>query len=67
MALPKRKHSKSRRDRRRSTNSKISPAANLSICPQCKKKRLPHRVCPHCGYYKGKPVVILETVEEKKK
>jgi large subunit ribosomal protein L32 len=67
MALPKRKHSKARRDKRRGANSKISPATNLSICTQCKKKRLPHRVCPHCGYYKGKPVVILEVVEDKKK
>lgn len=67
MALPKRKHSKARRDRRRGANSKISPATNLSICPQCKKKRLPHRVCPHCGYYKGKQIVMLEVAEDKKK
>jgi large subunit ribosomal protein L32 len=66
MALPKRKHSKSRRDKRRSANSKLS-AANLAICSQCKKPILPHRVCPHCGYYKGKPVVIIEAKEEKKK
>ncbi len=65
MALPKRKHSKSRRDKRRSANSKLF-AANLSICPQCKKLALPHRVCPHCGYYKGKPVVIIEAKEKKK-
>lgn len=66
MALPKRKHSKSRRDKRRSANSKLF-AANLSVCSQCKKLILPHRVCPHCGYYKGKPVVIIEAKEEKKK
>jgi large subunit ribosomal protein L32 len=66
MALPKRKHSKSRRDKRRSANSKLF-AANLSICPQCRKLRLPHRVCPFCGYYNGKPVVILEVKEKKKK
>lgn len=66
MALPKRKHSKARRDKRRSANSKLYSAA-LSVCPQCKKKRLPHRVCPHCGYYNGKPVVVFETKEEKKK
>jgi len=66
MPLPKRKHSKSRRDKRRSANSKVY-AASLSTCPQCKKLRLPHRVCPHCGYYNGKPVVIIETKEEKKK
>jgi large subunit ribosomal protein L32 len=66
MALPKRKHSKSRRDKRRSANSKLF-AVNLSICPQCKKAKLPHRVCPFCGYYNGKPVVIIEAREEKKK
>jgi large subunit ribosomal protein L32 len=66
MALPKRKHSKSRRDKRRSMNSKLF-AANLSVCSNCKKPILPHRVCQHCGYYKGKPVVVIETREEKKK
>ena len=66
MALPKRKHSKARRDKRRSANSKLY-AANLSVCPQCKKLRMPHRICPFCGYYNGKPVVVIETKEEKKK
>jgi len=66
MALPKRKHSKARRDKRRSANSKLY-GANLSVCPQCKKARMPHRACPFCGYYNGKPVVIMETKEEKKK
>ena len=65
MALPKRKHSKARRDKRRSANSKYYPDT-LSICAQCGKLTLPHRVCSHCGYYKGKPVVI-QTVKEKKK
>jgi len=66
MALPKRKHSKARRDKRRSANSKLF-AINLSVCPQCKKLKIPHRVCPHCGYYKGKPVVVVEAKEEKRK
>jgi len=66
MPLPKRKHSKSRRDKRRSANSKLT-AACLSVCPQCKKLRLPHRVCPHCGYYNGKPVVVIEAKEKKGK
>ncbi|MDO8525389.1 MAG: 50S ribosomal protein L32 [Candidatus Omnitrophota bacterium] len=66
MALPKRKHSKSRRDKRRSANSKVF-GVNLSVCPQCKSMRLPHRVCAFCGYYKGKPVLVIETKEEKRK
>lgn len=66
MPNPKRKHSKARRDKRRGANSKLY-AANLSVCPQCKKLRLPHRVCPHCGYYNGKPVLIIKAKEAKKK
>lgn len=66
MPLPKRKHSKARRDKRRSANSKLF-LANLSVCPNCKKLRMPHRVCPHCGYYKGKPVVIIKEKEGKGK
>ena len=66
MPNPKRKHSKTRRDKRRGANSKM-PVPNLSICQQCKKLMLPHRVCPHCGYYNGRPVVVVEVKEEKKK
>ncbi|MDP3804767.1 MAG: 50S ribosomal protein L32 [Candidatus Omnitrophota bacterium] len=66
MPLPKRKHSRARRDKRRSANSKMY-AVNLSICTQCKKPKLPHRVCPFCGYYKGKPVVVIKVKEKTKK
>lgn len=66
MPNPKRKHSKARRDKRRSANSKMY-ASNLSVCSNCKKPRMSHRVCPYCGYYKGKPVLVVETVEEKRK
>jgi large subunit ribosomal protein L32 len=66
MANPKRKHSRSRRDKRRSANSKPY-IQDLAVCPQCKKARLPHRVCPHCGYYNGKPVIIVERKEVKGK
>ena len=66
MPNPKRKHSKARRDKRRGANSKMY-ATNLSICPQCKSMRLPHRVCAFCGYYNGKPVVVIKAKEEKKK
>ena len=58
MALPKRKVSKSRRDKRR-THQKLT-APNLSTCPQCNEAKLPHHVCPSCGYYKGRSVVETE-------
>ena len=66
MPNPKRKHSKARRDKRRSANSKVY-ASNLAVCSNCKKPRMPHRVCRYCGYYNGKPVLIIDTAAEKKK
>ncbi|MCK4545868.1 MAG: 50S ribosomal protein L32 [Candidatus Eisenbacteria sp.] len=55
MAVPKRKVSKSRRDKRR-THWKLE-APPKSICSHCHQPKLPHRVCPHCGYYDGKKVL----------
>ena len=63
MALPKRKTSRSRRDKRRS-QWKIG-VPQLSNCANCQKPRMPHRVCPHCGYYKGRPVLIMASKEKK--
>ena len=65
MALPKRQHSK-QRGRKRRTHWKIT-LGSLNICPQCHKSVIPHRVCPFCGYYKGKPVVEIKVKKEKKK
>ena len=64
MPNPKRKHSKARRDKRRSANSKMY-AVNLSVCQNCKKPKMSHKICPYCGYYKGKPVLVMKTKEEK--
>ena len=60
MAVPKRKKSKSKRDKRR-THQKLA-APNLSSCPECGEAIQPHHACPNCGYYKGRKVV--ETEEE---
>ncbi|HZS30627.1 MAG TPA: 50S ribosomal protein L32 [Gaiellaceae bacterium] len=59
MAVPKRKTSKSRRDKRRATH-KIS-AAKVNVCPTCGQPKRPHRVCPTCGTYKGREVEPLRT------
>ena len=56
MAVPKRKTSKSKTKMRRPANSKMVATGFVS-CPQCHEPKLPHRVCPDCGYYKGKEVV----------
>ncbi len=55
MAVPKRRVSKTRRDKRR-THWKLS-APGLSRCPKCHEVKMPHRVCAACGFYNGKAIV----------
>lgn len=55
MPVPKRKTSKSKRDKRR-THQKIA-APNVVTCPQCGEGKLPHHACPSCGTYKGRTVI----------
>ena len=55
---PKHKHSSGRRDRRRSQDALES--ANLVVCSNCGELRLPHRVCPSCGHYKGREVIEIK-------
>ena len=57
MANPAQKFGKSRSRKRRANWKLTAPA--VSVCPQCKKLKQPHRVCPVCGYYKGREVIAL--------
>ncbi len=59
MAVPKRKTSKARRDRRRTAKERLT-IPNVMDCPQCHEPKLPHRVCGACGYYNGKEVISVE-------
>lgn len=59
MGVPKRKKSHARTRTRRSHLALRAP--NLSPCPKCGAMRLPHRVCPQCGYYNEK--ITIETEE----
>jgi large subunit ribosomal protein L32 len=60
MPNPKRRHSKRRTSARRTHDSLTK--ASLAQCPSCHEPKLPHRVCPHCGKYKGRE--IIEVVEQ---
>lgn len=62
MAVPKVKVSRARRDSRKS-NWKVS-APNVVKCPHCHEYTLPHKVCSHCGYYKGEQVVDMTKKEK---
>lgn len=53
MAVPKRRVSKARRDKRRSSVWKLD-MPELIKCSHCGELKRPHRVCPECGYYNGK-------------
>ncbi|MCK4831735.1 MAG: 50S ribosomal protein L32 [Anaerolineales bacterium] len=57
-ALPKRKISKGRRNRRRAHDALRPP--ELVACPSCGKKMRPHRVCLSCGQYNGRTVFEME-------
>ncbi len=57
MPVPKRKTSKSRRDKR-SANKGMKVKA-ISACQTCQTPLVPHSACQECGYYKG--VKVLRT------
>ncbi len=52
MPNPTRRHSKQRRDKRRTHYKAV--ASSVTACPQCGTAKLPHRACPDCGYYNGR-------------
>ncbi len=62
MAVPKSRTSKGKRDRRRSHDALPKPTLSLCPDPECGAPKLPHRVCPSCGSYKGR--TIFEKDEE---
>lgn len=63
--LPKRRHS-TRRGGKRKAAIKLG-LLGLAVCANCKAMILPHRVCPNCGFYNGKQVVVKKEKKEKKK
>lgn len=65
MAVPKQKSSKGRTKRRRA--HKFLVAKNTVKCSHCGKLKIPHQVCPNCGYYKDREVInVLEKIEKTK-
>lgn len=55
MAQPKRRHSHARKNKRRAHHA--LKVEGLSICPNCKEPKQPHRVCRACGHYDGRQVI----------
>ncbi|MDP4109421.1 MAG: 50S ribosomal protein L32 [Bacillota bacterium] len=62
MAVPKRRISKTRRDKRRSSHWKLD-IPGIAKCPKCGEFKLSHRVCKACGTYDGREVVKVEAAK----
>lgn len=57
-AHPKKKISNVQQATRRA--AKQLTLQQLSRCSHCQAPTVPHIVCKECGYYKGKPVVVVK-------
>ena len=58
-ALPKRKISRVRRDRRRAHYLRLN-MPKMIHCPECNAMQLSHHVCKECGTYNGVQVLEVE-------
>jgi large subunit ribosomal protein L32 len=58
-ALPKRKISRVRRDRRRAHYLRLQ-MPTMVPCSQCGNLHISHRVCPSCGTYNGEQVLVMD-------
>ena len=59
MAVPKGKTSKQRKRRRKTINTRLK-VPSLVECSKCGNRVLLHRVCPKCGFYRGKQILKPE-------
>ncbi len=63
---PKKKRSIHKRNvrhgsRERTVLNKLSNMVSLTTCQNCNAKRLTHRACLSCGYYRGKQVLTIKS------
>ena len=65
MGVPKGKTSKSNRRMNRAARYTVDGPA-LSTCPQCHALKQPHSACSECGYYKGRPALIVNAEKKAK-
>ena len=64
MANPKKKHTRMRRNMRRSASWRVT-GHNLSKCSHCGGPMISHQVCPDCGFYNGE-LIIPKKAKQKK-
>ena len=52
---PKRRTSHSKKNKRRAHDALV--AVNPTICSNCGEPVMPHRICRHCGYHRGRQLL----------
>ncbi|HUO03841.1 MAG TPA: 50S ribosomal protein L32 [Candidatus Binataceae bacterium] len=58
MQAPKRRTSHSKKNKRRAHDA--LRAVNPAACPSCGEPIMPHRVCRHCGSYRGRQMAAIK-------
>ena len=58
MAVPKRKTSKARRDKR--ITHKVLTEPTVVTCTKCGEPIRPHHLCEKCGTYNGKQIKAIK-------
>ncbi len=64
MGVPKRRHSNERTRLRRAHD--FLKLKSPSKCANCGASILPHRVCPLCGFYRGRQLITMKVKKTKK-
>jgi len=63
MAVPRNRTSNAKKNSRSSHSALKSKS--LSKCSNCGKTKMPHRICPFCGFYANRVVISQEITQEK--
>ena len=58
MPVPKRKVSRSRRDKR--SAGKGLKEKSFTLCTNCEEPLMPHQACLACGFYRGRKVLTTK-------
>ena len=62
MAVPKKRTSRSRRNKRRA-HDHLNFTAAVDSCDECGELKLRHRICESCGTYRGRKMVEVPAFE----
>lgn len=60
MAVPKKRTSKARKNKRRAHHGIDS--SHLGRCPRCNQAVRPHHICGNCGHYRDRSVIDREGI-----